>query len=102
MEQETAEKIYKEIETEWIKRHDKEKLDPEKLRAIKKMLEVIPDEDGNKRVTSMETGKTHLVPIKEIILNGLKGNELNKYPEQKWQPSQKSTPCGKEMKEQVK
>jgi len=80
MKKETADKLYKEIRDEWIERHGRDKLDPEKMNAIKEMLYLVPDEDGNKRITSMETGKTHLVPIKEMILNGLNGKELDKYP----------------------
>lgn len=82
MNKELAKKIYKEVENEWIKKYGKENLDPEKLRVIKQVLEEIPDDDGNKRVTDMETGKTHLVPIKDIILKGLRGDCLNEYPEE--------------------
>ena len=59
--------------------HGKDNLNPNTINSIKNMLKVIPDDDGCKRVTDMETGKTHLVPIEDIVLNGLKGNELYKY-----------------------
>jgi len=78
-----ANKIYSEIEDEWTKKYGKENLDPEKLRAIKEVIKEIPDEDGNKRVTDMETGKTHLVPVKDIIIKGLHGDCLKEYPEEK-------------------
>lgn len=34
-----------------------------------------------KRVTSIKTGKTHLVPTRHIIEHGLKESELGKFPE---------------------
>ena len=34
-----------------------------------------------KRVTSLETGKTHLVPTRVIMEVGLTGADLHKYPE---------------------
>ena len=77
-----ANKIYSEIEAEWTKKYGKENLDTKKLRAIKEMLKHIPDEDGNKRVTDMMTGKTHLVPVKDIIMKGLRGDCLKEYPEE--------------------
>jgi hypothetical protein len=75
-----AEEMFNEIVVEWIARHGKEKLDPEKLEATRQLLLSLPDDRVYKSVVSMETGKTHLVPIKDIILNGLKGWELDKYP----------------------
>jgi len=81
MKKTKANQIYKKILDFWINRYGKENLDREKLKALRKMLNLMPDEDGMKRVTNMETGKTYLVPIEDIILNGLKGEELTKYPE---------------------
>jgi len=83
MNKKLADKIYKEIENEWIKRYGKQNLDKEKLRVMKVLLKEIPDNDGNKRVTDMVTGKTYLVSIKDIILNGLRGDNLKQYPEEK-------------------
>ena len=66
----------------WIKtKHlDINKIDKEKIRAIRLSLLASPYEDGFMRITSMETQRTHLVPFEDIILFGLKGKELNKYP----------------------
>lgn len=80
MKSEMAEKIYDEILVEWVERHGKDNLDSEKLESIRKMLHSMPEDSIYKRVTSMETGKTHMIPIKEIILNGLNGHDLSKYP----------------------
>jgi hypothetical protein len=77
---EIAEELYNEILTEWIARHGKEKLDPEKLEATRQTLLSLPEDKVYKSVVNMSTGKTHLVPIKDIILNGLRGWELDKYP----------------------
>lgn len=81
MQTKLADKIYKEIEDEWVKRHGEKNVDPKALKGIKLLLTNLPDKDEFKRVTSMTTGKTHLVPIKEIILNGIKEEEISKYQE---------------------
>lgn len=80
MKEEKAKEIFGKIMKVWIKRHGKDKLNPIIINSIRDMLKVIPDEDGCKRVINAGTGKTHLVPIEDIILDGLKGNELYKYP----------------------
>ena len=37
----------------------------------------------HKRVVNIDTGKIHLVPVRDIIEKGLKGSELDQYPEVK-------------------
>ena len=65
----------------WRKKQAKgAKLDYIFLKAIRKLLEVCPDEDGLKRTVDMETGNTHLVPIEDILLNGLRQKDLKNYP----------------------
>ena len=81
MNEEKANEIYNRIVKEWEARHDKKSLDPEKLKAVKKMLLLCPDEDGMKRVSIMG-GETHLVPYEDIILNGLMGADVEKYPKE--------------------
>ena len=84
MKKEKAEQIYTEIEAEWIKKHGKENLNQEFLAKLRKVIPMMPaDENGNKLVTNMDTGKSHLVPIKDIILKGLKGEDVCNYPEAK-------------------
>ena len=83
MNKEKANEIYNNLVKEWKKRHPEKKLDVQFLAGIRRMLEHCPDEDGLKRVTDMETGKTHLVPYEDMILNGLNGSEVSKYPEEK-------------------
>ena len=64
----------------WKKKHGKlisQKKSEEKLDMI---LEMIPDDDGMKRVTAIPDGTTHLVPVEDMIMYGLKGNEITKYP----------------------
>lgn len=80
MKKEIAEQIYKKIYDEWVNRYGKENLDNDQLEALRNFILECPDDDGYKRVTNMTTGKTHLVPYEDIILHGLKGSELNKYP----------------------
>ena len=58
------------------------KLDDIFLKNIREVLKICPDEDGLKRVIDSETGNTHLVPIEDIMLNGLKQKDLKKYPVQ--------------------
>ena len=83
MNREKADKIYQEIEEEWVKRYGRENLNPKTMNAVKMILREVPDEDGCKRVKCMGTDATHLVPIKDIILNGLKGEDVAKYPVEK-------------------
>ena len=83
MKEEKANEIFERVKKEWIKRHGEKNLNPAILNTLKKSLLSIPDDDGNKRVKSLSTGKTHLVPIERIILNGLRGDELDKYPVEK-------------------
>jgi hypothetical protein len=79
MNKKKADEIFNKVKAEWIKRHEEVNLDPEKLKQLKMVLKHCPDEDGLKRV-SVIGGKTHLVPYEEIILNGLKGTDVEKYP----------------------
>ena len=76
MNKEKVDEILKKVTIEWEK---KGKVDKNFFHQFKIMLEKCPDEDGLKRVVSMETGKVYLVPYEYIILNGLKGDELNKF-----------------------
>ena len=65
----------------WRKKQSKgAKLDYIFLKAIRKLLELCPDEDGLKRVVDGATGNTHLVPIEDMLLNGLKQQDLKNYP----------------------
>jgi len=92
MKKETVDKILKKVIAEWRERIKKgtydnisksAKIDKTFLESIRRMLVKCPDDDGKKRVESMETGKTHLVPYEQIILYGLKGTDLYKYPLEK-------------------
>jgi len=83
LDRELQQKIYEEIKEEWIKRYGEDKIDLNKLSNLKLLLKLVPDKDGFKRVTKMESGKTYLVPIKDMILNGLHGKDLKKYQEVK-------------------
>lgn len=81
MNNKKVDEIMKKLIAGWNKRLPKgAKLQKEFLKGIKEFLKLCPDEDGKKRVTDLSTGKTHLVPYEDIILNGLKGKDLNKYP----------------------
>ena len=81
MHQANVNKIIKKVITGWQDRLPREaKILPEQIDSLRWALKQSPYEDGNARVKSLVTGKTYLVPYEEIILNGIKGNELNKYP----------------------
>ena len=83
MNQEAADKIMDKIEKEWAVRYEGYDLS-HNLNMLRLMLLSCPDEDGFKRVTLIENGKTYLVPYEDIILNGLKGDEIaSKYEEEK-------------------
>lgn len=47
----------------------------------KKIIKIANTEgDGFKRISRIGEDKTHLVPIADIMLHGLKATELDKYP----------------------
>ena len=72
---EVEQKIFDKIIAEY---HKRGKIpDEEYLKKIIKLVNT--DGDGYKRVSRIGEDKTHLVPIEEIILNGLKATELDKY-----------------------
>jgi len=60
----------------WELRVGKGNVDEPMLRHIIRMANT--DGDGKKRIIC--DGKTYLVPIEDIILDGVKGGELSKYP----------------------
>ena len=65
---------------EWIRRYGLENLDPAKTKATRDMLLLSPHEDGLMRVNLIGNDKTYLIPFEDIILNGIKGEEIeNKY-----------------------
>ena len=74
-------KIFNKILKEWGKRVSIENVDEETLIKIIKFADV--HEDGKKRVSLLGDNKVHLVPIEDIILNGLRGTEIEKYPIEK-------------------
>jgi hypothetical protein len=67
----------------WLNKNSKKIIDFEKVEAVRQILIGSPHEDGFMRVQHIETGKVHLVPFEEIILNGLKGKDLEKFPVEK-------------------
>jgi hypothetical protein len=67
----------------WIKRHGLQNLDHRKIEAVRNVLLLSPHDDGFIPVQIMENGETYLVPIEDIILNGLKGEDVKKYKQLK-------------------
>jgi len=45
----------------------------------------------HKRVANVDTGRVHLVPVRDIIERGLKGSELEQYPEVEPTPEEART-----------
>jgi len=78
---ELADKIMQKICNEWAKRYA-DGVDPAKVAAITIVVNNFPHSDGKQRVTDISTGKTHLIPLEYIILHGLHGSELDKFPEE--------------------
>jgi hypothetical protein len=76
---ERADEVWDKVMKAWQAKADGGKLDEKFLKQMKEFVYSLPDEDGMKRVTAMETGKTHLVPVEDIILKGLRGDMLGKY-----------------------
>jgi hypothetical protein len=80
MKKESVDKIMK----VWEKRYGKNKIDQNKLMILAKSLELSPHEDGRLRITLIEDKKTtYLVPMEDVILFGLKAEDVKKYPKEK-------------------
>jgi len=79
-------KIFKKVKKEWEKRVGKGKVDEDMLKTL---IEIsFTNDDGKKRI--VVGGKTYLVPIEDIFLKGLKGNEVKeKYPEEETKNEQR-------------
>jgi hypothetical protein len=74
------EKIFNKVKKRWEERVGKGNVDENILKTLVEIS--VTDDDGKKRV--VVDGKTYLVPIEEIFLNGLKGYEITKkYPLEK-------------------
>lgn len=81
IEKELTEKqqgIFEKVKSAWEERVGKGNVDEEGLRRI--IIVADTDKDGLKRISLIGSDKVHLVPIEEIILNGLKGTDIDKYP----------------------
>lgn len=73
-------KIFRKVKEEWEKRVGIGNVDEKSLKKIIEFADT--NGDGKKRI--IIDGKTYLVPIEDIFLNGLKGNEVEgKYPLEK-------------------
>lgn len=81
IEKELTEKqqgIFEKVKAAWEERVGKGNVDEEGLKRI--IIVADTDKDSLKRVSLIGSDKVHLVPIEEIILNGLKGTDIGKYP----------------------
>lgn len=83
MEEEKVNEIMNKVISVWIKRHGITQIDPQKIEAVKKVLKESPHNDGLMRVQMIGGRTTHLVPFEDIILNGLKGEDIERYPMEK-------------------
>ena len=73
---EVQQKIFYDVKAEWERRVGKGRIDEGRLKRTILMADT--NGDGKKRV--VVSGKTHLVPISDIILHGLQAVEIDKYP----------------------
>ena len=80
MNEKKADKIMADVLKVWEERHGKENIDPTKVGAVREMLLLSPHEDGVMPVTTFGIKGTRAVPMKDIILNGLYGGDVEKYP----------------------
>lgn len=76
--------IFRKVWTVWKRRYREEfKIESQKYRSLVLLIKTIEladvDGDGFKRVSLMgNPNKTYLVPIEDIILHGLRGEDLHK------------------------
>ena len=75
---EKQQEIFEKVKAAWGERVGKGNVDEDGLKRIITIADI--DNDGLKRVSLIGSDKVHLVPIEDIILNGLKGTDIDKYP----------------------
>ena len=75
---EKQQEIFEKVKAAWEERVGKGNVDEEGLKRI--IIVADTDKDGLKRISLIGSDKVHLVPIEEIILNGLEGTDIDKYP----------------------
>jgi hypothetical protein len=80
MKEEKVNEIMQKVIETWVNRIDIKDIDISKVAAVRLSLLGSPHEDGFMRVESLENRKTYLVPFEYIILNGLNGKDLEKFP----------------------
>lgn len=80
MKEEKADEIMAVILKVWEEQYGKDNIDPKKVKDVRKMLLLSPHEDGLMPVKIIGGKGTHTVPIKNIILKGLRGKDVEKYP----------------------
>ena len=80
MEPKKVNEIMSKIMAVWIAKHGIQNIDPGKIQAVRNTLLMSPHNDGKMRVTLIGEEEAHLVPFEDMILNGLKGEDVKKYP----------------------
>ena len=80
MKEEKVKEIMDTVVKFWVTKHGADNIDLKAVEGLRNVLRSSPHENGIMPVTNLDTGKTHLVPILDIIRFGLKGTELDKYP----------------------
>jgi len=77
---EIQEGIFEKVKSNWEERVGRGNVDEDVLKTIIVNSDI--HGDGKKRVERAETGELFLVPIEDILLIGLKEEELDKYPKE--------------------
>ena len=78
---EIQQKIFDKVKSDWEKRVGIGKVDDDSLCDIIMMADT--EGDGKKRVSVLGMKGIYLVPIENIILDGLKAVDIEKYPKVK-------------------
>lgn len=74
-----VDRIMKIVETEWEKTYEND-LDRDLIVHLRNILRQCPHEDGCQRIYDTISGNTYKVPLEDIILKGLKRDDLINYP----------------------
>ena len=77
---EIQEGIFEKVKSNWEERVGRGNVDEDVLKKIIVISDI--HGDGKKRVKRRETGELFLVPIEDILLIGVKEEELDKYPKE--------------------
>ena len=94
MKEQKVREIIDKCKTEWANRFPTANMHPAMLKVLETKLRQSPYEDGCERMIDTTTGRKHIVPFEYIILNGIIGIDLTKFPKETFDETKKEHQAG--------